>query len=195
MVEPELKCNSKGCVKAAHRPASPRKTIRVSRSSQEILEVTFQSEHSRVGDFTRTLAKVSLPFHIRHQSIDMAGPLSPISTNVAYKHKSTVKVKEPAANRGVTATQKVVAKKAERDKNHAAPPPQHLLQPPGPDGIPEQKYTTGRLLGKGGFAICYEGQLVGPGYDETAPKFALKIVKAEMKAKNIVEKVSALGPG
>lgn len=45
----------------------------------------------------------------------------------------------------------------------------------------------GRELGKGGFAICYEGTLLGHKHETN--KFALKIVKAKMGVKKMEEKV------
>ena len=49
----------------------------------------------------------------------------------------------------------------------------------------------GRELGKGGFAICYEGTLLGQKYGKNST-FALKIVKAKMGLKKMEEKVSDL---
>ena len=48
----------------------------------------------------------------------------------------------------------------------------------------------GKELGKGGFAICYEGTLAGQKYGSRSTKFALKIVKAKMGMKKMEEKVS-----
>lgn len=44
-------------------------------------------------------------------------------------------------------------------------------------------YKTGKCLGKGGFAICYEGQLAG-----TKHRYALKIVKSKMPQKKMEQK-------
>ncbi|KAK6613988.1 plk plk-unclassified protein kinase [Botrytis cinerea] len=46
---------------------------------------------------------------------------------------------------------------------------------------------TGRCLGKGGFAICYEGLLKG-----TRKKYALKIVKSHMSQKKMEQKVGLM---
>ena len=87
---------------------------------------------------------------------------------------------------------KVLAdKKAEKDKNHASPPPQYVIQPPESDGVLGEKYLTGKLLGKGGFAICYEGKLVGQKHSGKNQVFALKIVKAKLGMKKLEEKVCA----
>ena len=50
----------------------------------------------------------------------------------------------------------------------------------------------GKELGKGGFAICYEGTLVGQKRGTKAGKFALKIVKAKMALKKMEEKVGVI---
>ncbi|MCJ1242853.1 Cell cycle serine/threonine-protein kinase cdc5/MSD2 [Trapelia coarctata] len=75
-----------------------------------------------------------------------------------------------------------------KDKNHAFPPPSFVIQPPGRDGLPSEKYSMGKELGKGGFAICYEGTLVGQKRGIKVSKFALKIVKAKMGLKKMEEK-------
>jgi hypothetical protein len=98
----------------------------------------------------------------------MKDALMPRSANVQTKPPVTAKPKE---------------------KNHASPPPDTVYQPPGPDGLPGEKYSTGKELGKGGFAICYEGILVGQKIGSKATKFALKIVKAQMGQKKMEEKV------
>lgn len=78
-----------------------------------------------------------------------------------------------------------------KDKNHAPPPPSFVIQPPGPDGLPIERYSMGKELGKGGFAICYEGTLVGQKRGAKVNKFALKIVKAKMGLKKMEEKVGS----
>jgi hypothetical protein len=99
--------------------------------------------------------------------------LSPRSTNVPPRTKVTVKrAKQEQANAPMQKTQ--------TSKNHAPPPPP-LVTEPGESG---ESYITGAFLGKGGFAVCYEGKLKRNGR-----AFALKVVKSEMNQKKMAEKV------
>ncbi|KAL8668952.1 MAG: hypothetical protein Q9168_006434 [Polycauliona sp. 1 TL-2023] len=101
-------------------------------------------------------------------------PLSPRSTNIASKPRALQKkvVEQEAA-------------KVTKQKDHASPPPPVVVQPPETyDGVPVQ-YHTGKSLGKGGFAICYEGRCQGKNGLQT---YALKIVKASMAQKKLEEK-------
>lgn len=113
-------------------------------------------------------------------------PLSPRSTNV--KVPLIHVTKQDVAD--VANAKMAVVKKAQKEKDHAPAPPSIVYQPEGPSGEPAEKYRTGRLLGKGGFAICHEGELRGKRYGSHVYKFALKIVKAEMSQKKMNEKVS-----
>lgn len=72
------------------------------------------------------------------------------------------------------------AHRAATAKNHAPPPPP-LVTEPEEHG---ERYSTGSFLGKGGFAVCYEGTLVRNGR-----VFAMKVVKSEMNQKKMEEKV------
>lgn len=72
------------------------------------------------------------------------------------------------------------AQRAATAKNHAPPPPP-LVREPEESG---ESYSTGAFLGKGGFAVCYEGRLVRNGR-----VFAMKVVKSEMTQKKMEEKV------
>ncbi|KAJ3473344.1 hypothetical protein NLG97_g10359 [Lecanicillium saksenae] len=68
--------------------------------------------------------------------------------------------------------------KSAKDKEHPPPPPPEVFEPSSnerPDGA---VYQTGKLLGKGGFAICYTGHL-----QPSNKVYALKIVKSHMPAK------------
>jgi serine/threonine protein kinase len=79
--------------------------------------------------------------------------------------------------------------RAMKEKDHPPPPPPEVVEPPSgdrPDGV---VYTAGKMLGKGGFAICYQGQS-----QTTRQKVALKIVKSQMPSK-MEQKVSGLGGG
>lgn len=73
--------------------------------------------------------------------------------------------------------------KLAREKDHPPPPPSEVPEPPCSDRKNGSIYKTGRCLGKGGFAICYEGQLKG-----TRKKYALKIVKSHMSQKKMEQK-------
>jgi serine/threonine protein kinase len=68
--------------------------------------------------------------------------------------------------------------KANKEKEHPPPPPPNVTEPPSSDREDGAVYQVGKLLGKGGFAICYEAVLAG-----TRKKYALKIVKRKMPAK------------
>ncbi|KAK1782135.1 hypothetical protein QBC45DRAFT_390039 [Copromyces sp. CBS 386.78] len=68
--------------------------------------------------------------------------------------------------------------KASKDKDHPPPPPNHVNEPPSSDRKEGAIYQVGKPLGKGGFAICYDGKLIG-----SSKRYALKIVKAQMASK------------
>ena len=74
--------------------------------------------------------------------------------------------------------------KAAKDKEHPPPPPNNVVEPPSTDRREGMVYEVGKLLGRGGFAICYEGTPAG-----SSKKFALKIVKSQMPTK-MEQKVS-----
>ncbi|KAJ6172515.1 hypothetical protein N7470_001582 [Penicillium chermesinum] len=101
-------------------------------------------------------------------------PLSPRSTNQLIKPKSIMDRKvvdsKPAAAAG---------QKASSSKNHADPPP--ALVPEPEDG--GERYSIGGFLGKGGFAVCYEGTLARNGR-----VYAMKVVRSQMPQKKMEEK-------
>jgi hypothetical protein len=68
--------------------------------------------------------------------------------------------------------------KAVKEKEHPPPPPTEVPEPPSSDRPDGATYQVGKLLGKGGFAVCYSGQLL-----PTKQRFALKIVKSHMPPK------------
>ncbi|KAJ6445629.1 serine/threonine-protein kinase plo1 [Purpureocillium lavendulum] len=68
--------------------------------------------------------------------------------------------------------------RAAKDKEHPPPPPPEITEPSATDRPNGAVYHVGKLLGKGGFAICYSGQLAA-----TKQKYALKIVKSRMPPK------------
>jgi len=74
--------------------------------------------------------------------------------------------------------------KASKDKEHPPPPPNNVTEPPSSDRKEGAVYQVGKLLGRGGFAICYDGKLAG-----TTKRYALKIVKSKMPTK-MEQKVS-----
>jgi hypothetical protein len=99
--------------------------------------------------------------------------------------------RQPGTGRGAVNELKTKAAaqlKSAKDKEHPPPPPNHVTEPPSADRREGAVYQVGKLLGKGGFAICYEGKLAGAGAG-TSKKFALKIVKSSMPTK-MEQKVS-----
>lgn len=58
-------------------------------------------------------------------------------------------------------------------------PPVTVTEP----GTSSQTYVVGKKLGKGGFAVCFEGRTQG-----TQELFALKVVKAKVEQKKMMEK-------
>lgn len=103
--------------------------------------------------------------------------LSPRSTNQMIKPK--VPMERKVLDKNAAAAQ--AAQKTSSSKNHAPPPPSIVAEPE----VDGERYTTGAFLGKGGFAICYEGTLARNGR-----VFAMKVVKSEMGQKKMQEKVS-----
>lgn len=77
------------------------------------------------------------------------------------------------------------AKLASKEKDHPPPPPNEVYEPPSYGNKNGAVYQTGKLLGKGGFAICHEGK-----HAKTKQVVALKIVKSHMPQKKMEQKVS-----
>ena len=143
-----------------------------------------------------------LPVHISqltdslrlvYDTCDSANPkyimeaLSPRSANIQAKPKlSKLKEKELADDDEKKAE---AAKKALKEKDYAPAPPEWVLQPPIRKGGLTEKFRTGKCLGKGGFAICYEGELRNKGRGAGKTIFALKIVKTYMNLKKMEDKV------
>jgi serine/threonine protein kinase len=75
-------------------------------------------------------------------------------------------------------TKTVAQLKAAKDKEHPPPPPPEVTEPSSSDRPDGAVYQVGKLLGKGGFAICYSGYLL-----PSRQKYALKIVKSRMPPK------------
>jgi len=106
--------------------------------------------------------------------------LSPRDANAQRPRPTTTKELKSKA---------VAQLKANKEKDHPPPPPPNVTEPPSADRKDGGVYQVGKLLGKGGFAVCYEGTLGG-----TKNKFALKIVKSKMPAK-MEQKVIFPQPG
>lgn len=111
--------------------------------------------------------------------------LSPRSANIQIRPNQFSK-EEAGEARKVEAQR---AERASKDKEHAPAPPAWVYQPPLKPGRLAEKYRSGKLLGKGGFAVCYEGELDDRKYGQGVQKFAMKIVKARMNQKKTMEKV------
>lgn len=93
--------------------------------------------------------------------------LSPRDANAQRAPKTTdIKTKTAAQLR------------AAKDKEHPPPPPPEVIEPASSDHPDGAVYQIGKLLGKGGFAICYNGQLL-----PSKQRYALKIVKSHMPPK------------
>ncbi|KAG6363204.1 hypothetical protein INS49_008300 [Diaporthe citri] len=97
--------------------------------------------------------------------VDMEA-LSPRDVNALPKRTTDLKAKAAAQLRTA------------KDKDHPPPPPPQVVEPPSSDRKNGAVYQVGKLLGKGGFAICYDGKHV-----DTGKKYALKIVKSTMPVK------------
>lgn len=104
--------------------------------------------------------------------------LSPLSTNRMIKPKMDPDRKVLDKN----AAAANAAQRAATAKNHAPPPPSVITEPEEHG----ERYSTGAFLGKGGFAVCYEGTLL-----RNNRVFAMKVVKSEMTQKKMEEKVFA----
>jgi hypothetical protein len=109
------------------------------------------------------------------EGIDMAA-LSPLDINANLRPRQAAHKER---------TKAAPAKVSPREKDHPPPPPANVYEPPSSDRPNGATYQTGTLLGKGGFAICYDGVLAG-----TREKYALKIVKSVMPQKKMEQKVS-----
>lgn len=105
--------------------------------------------------------------------------LSPLDINANLRTRPPVR-KEGAKPPAPAPAAKVSA----REKDHPPPPPADVLEPPSFDRKNGAVYKTGGLLGKGGFAICYEGVLAG-----TRQIYALKVVKSRMMQRKMEQKV------
>ncbi|KAI0452775.1 Pkinase-domain-containing protein [Xylaria acuta] len=95
--------------------------------------------------------------------------LSPRDANARVPSRAIESAKSKAA---------VASKPPQKEKEPPLQPPTQVYEPPSTDRQDGAVYQVGRMLGKGGFAVCYEGQL--PGHRK---KYALKIVRSKMPSK------------
>ncbi|KAI1661334.1 kinase-like protein [Daldinia decipiens] len=71
-------------------------------------------------------------------------------------------------------------KVVQKEKEPPPQPPAVVYEPPSFDRKDGAAYQVGKMLGKGGFAVCYEGYLAG---SKSRRKYALKIVRSKMPSK------------
>lgn len=83
----------------------------------------------------------------------------------------------------------VKAQAPPKAKEPISKPPPLIVQPPAGQGMLSDKYKIGNHLGKGGFAVCYEGELQCRKYNTQDKIYALKTVPAKMNSKKMEEKV------
>ncbi|KAI2640437.1 kinase-like protein [Hypomontagnella submonticulosa] len=99
--------------------------------------------------------------------------LSPRDVNAQLPHRPVVVAKAKVAP--------APASKATQKEKEAPPlPPSVVYEPPSLDRKDGAAYQVGKMLGKGGFAVCYEGYLAG---SKSKRKYALKIVRSKMPSK------------
>lgn len=130
-------------------------------------------------DFPKPLAQ--LTWRYRFEELPNMEALSPRDANIQLRVKTAPTKSSKAAP---------VARISSKDKDqHPPPPPEEVREPPSSDRPNGAVYKIGRLLGKGGFAICYEGKLV-----HTKQTYAMKAVKSRMSAQKMEQKVSSQQP-
>ncbi|KAK5624673.1 hypothetical protein RRF57_000389 [Xylaria bambusicola] len=95
--------------------------------------------------------------------------LSPRDVNAQLPNRAPISTKPKAA---------VASKAPPKEKDPPLQPPLQVYEPPSTDRRDGAVYQVGKMLGKGGFAVCYEGQL--PGHRK---RYALKIVRSKMPSK------------
>ncbi|KAI0898250.1 kinase-like protein [Annulohypoxylon nitens] len=100
-----------------------------------------------------------------------ADALTPRDVNAQRPHRAM----DPPKARPAPATKPV-----QKEKELPPQPPPVVYEPPSFDRKDGAAYQVGKMLGKGGFAVCYEGHIVG---SKSRRKYALKIVKSKMPSK------------
>jgi serine/threonine protein kinase len=101
--------------------------------------------------------------------------LSPRSANLPMKPPAAIK--KPKLDTRTKPASSVINPDKIEEKWRPAP----VIKEPGPDG---DAYLTGKKLGRGGFAVCFEGRS-----ERTKEIFALKVVKSQVEQKKQLEKV------
>jgi len=101
--------------------------------------------------------------------------LSPRSANLPMNPPAAIK-KPKVDTRPKPASSVINPDKIEEKWRPAA-----VIKEPGPGG---DAYLTGKKLGRGGFAVCFEGRS-----ERTKEIFALKVVKSQVEQKKQLEKV------
>lgn len=146
------------------------------------LETKGENGEPNYENFTELAFLRSRPFVVSEciypEGIDMEA-LSPRDAN------AHMRVHQPAAKQAALKS-KPSSKLTQKEKDHPPPPPVQVVEPPSTDRKNGAVYQTGKCLGKGGFAICYEAHLA-----PSKHRYALKIVKSHMPQKKMEQKVCA----
>jgi serine/threonine protein kinase len=101
--------------------------------------------------------------------------LSPRSANLPMKLPTAIsKLKVDARTKSASSV-------INPDKIEEKWRPAAVIKEPGPNG---DAYLTGKKLGRGGFAVCFDGRS-----ERTKEIFALKVVKSQVEQKKQLEKV------
>ena len=110
-------------------------------------------------------------------------PLSPRAVNIQIKPKTA----------GKPMIKSAVTKKAPAQDTHAPKPPSVVIQPPLDGKSKPEQYKTGNHLGRGGFAVCYEGELQCKSDVKPDRIYALKILPSQMNSQKMEDKVCFMG--
>lgn len=108
-------------------------------------------------------------------------PLSPRAVNIQSKPRAAIK----------DYGKPISTKEVPKAKDHGIKPPSIVVQPASSKGALSDQYKTGNHLGKGGFAVCYEGELQCKKYKTADRIYAMKVVPAKMNNKKMEDKVLA----
>lgn len=108
-------------------------------------------------------------------------PLSPRAVNIQTKPRLPPK----------GYVNPVKAQPAPKAKDPVPKPPPLVIQPPTSPGSHSDQYRIGNHLGKGGFAVCYEGELQCKRNSTQDRIYALKTVPAKMNNRKMEDKVGS----